>query len=57
MALAAESIRAASAMGARAGEAFRDTGIPTPNPFDVRRYALLSDAWRRAYMGALAGRA
>jgi hypothetical protein len=42
---------AAAQMGTRAGESFRDTGVPTRNPFRGKAPALAA-AWRRAYFAA-----
>jgi len=37
-------------MGARAGEAFRETGVPSRNPFrDATRFPELAAAWRDGY--------
>ena len=45
----------ARAMGARAGAAFRTTGLPARNPFPDTSPALRK-AWRRGYLAALAPR-
>lgn len=42
----------AAAMGRRAGQAWRDTGVPTPNPFAQATHPELAQAWRRAYFAA-----
>lgn len=42
--------RAAAAMGRRAGEELRATGVPTLNPF--RRRKELAAAWREGYFAA-----
>lgn len=48
------AVRAAAAMGARAGEKFARQGIPSRNPFDGGRgREELAAAWRRAYFAAL----
>lgn len=39
----------AEAMGRRAGEDFRATGVPTRNPFTRTGPAELAAAWRRGY--------
>lgn len=44
----------ASAMGARAGDEWRSTGIPSPNPFDRDKFPALASAWRAAYFAAAA---
>jgi hypothetical protein len=44
----------AAQMGTRAGEAFRDTGIPTKNPFLGTPQAELAAIWRRTYFTAAA---
>ncbi|HEY3714379.1 MAG TPA: hypothetical protein VGL39_07630 [Jatrophihabitantaceae bacterium] len=41
-------------MGARAGSAFRETGVPTRCPFRDDRLADIAQAWRRAYFAAAA---
>jgi len=44
------SLDAAKRMGARAGEAFRETGVPSRNPFrDATRFPELAAAWRDGY--------
>lgn len=40
---------AAARIGANAGETFRDTGLPSRNPFQGKD-PKLAVAWRRAYM-------
>lgn len=47
---------AARRMGALAGRAFRDTGVPARNPFDGKKQDALAAAWRRAYFAELAKR-
>jgi hypothetical protein len=42
----------AARMGRRAGETFRDTGVPTRNPFDRDGLEAAATAWRRAYLEA-----
>jgi hypothetical protein len=42
---------AAAQMGTRAGEAFRDTGVPQRNPFRGKAPELAA-AWRAAYLAA-----
>lgn len=42
----------ATAMGQRAGEDWKQTGVPTPNPFDQHQQPELAQAWRRAYFHA-----
>lgn len=56
MAVTRKAEASASAMGARAGETFRDIGAPSPNPFDQDRRPALAEAWRRAYFAALTRR-
>jgi hypothetical protein len=52
MAVSDQAIGHASAMGARAGEAWRTLGTPSRNPFDQERQTELAQAWRRAYFKA-----
>lgn len=47
-----QSLADASAMGARAGESWRTTGIPAVNPFDAGKFPELAQAWRGAYFDA-----
>lgn len=42
---------AAAQMGTRAGETFRDTGLPARNPFRGKAIELAA-AWRSAYLAA-----
>lgn len=42
------SAKTAERMGQRAGQHFRDLGIPTPNPFSAAQPDL-AQAWRVAY--------
>lgn len=46
--------QSAAAMGDRAGQALRTTGLPTPNPFRGKSPGLAA-AWRRAYLTASRG--
>jgi hypothetical protein len=52
-----QAIAHASAMGARAGDEWRTSGVPSPNPFDREKFPELAAAWRRAYFKAAARRA
>lgn len=45
---------AATHMGHLAGRRFRQTGVPSPNPFSGKGQDKLSAAWRRAYFAAVA---
>ncbi|HEY3717458.1 MAG TPA: hypothetical protein VGL39_23280 [Jatrophihabitantaceae bacterium] len=49
------TLDAAIRMGARAGSAFAETGVPARNPFLVdERLDELAKVWRRAYFAATA---
>lgn len=48
-----KALDAAAAMGRRRGLLFKDTGVPTPNPFTSDATADLGQAWRRAYISAV----
>ena len=52
MAVTGASTARASAMGARAGREWLQTGVPSPNPFDRDKFPALADAWRAAYFDA-----
>jgi hypothetical protein len=50
--ISAVDVSSATAMGRRAGEAFKETGQPTRNPFTDAKHPGLAAAWRRAYLAA-----
>lgn len=50
--MSSASTVSAAAMGRRAGEDWKRTGIPTPNPFKQDTQPDLAQAWRRAYFAA-----
>jgi hypothetical protein len=50
MVLSQATVDTAAAMGQRAGEAWRDQGVPTRNPFAPQ--PVLAQAWRRAYFAS-----
>lgn len=47
--------KVARGMGVRAGERFRESGIPSPNPFAAKQgqaATILAAAWRAGYFAA-----
>lgn len=48
------ALTSAANMGRRAGERFRETGVPSPNPLQGKGPDELAAAWRRAYFTACA---
>lgn len=52
MAVSDATIQHVTDMGTRAGQDWRDTGMPSPNPFDQGKQPILAQAWRRAYFAA-----